>query len=181
MAIEKIENRLKTKKKTEELELQIQNEIEYISHVISVRRVSKTVEGGRRLRFSALVVVGNGDGLVSFAFGSASEVAQAVLKATNKAKKNLQYTKKININQNRTIYHDILHKFKAAELKLRYAKQGTGLKASNTVRAVLEAAGIKDIVAKCIRSSNPTVLVECTIQALQRCESNFNIKHRRGV
>lgn len=139
-----------------------QQEPEIFEKLINVNRVAKVVKGGKRLRFSALVVVGNGQGRVGMGLGKAGEVAQAIQKAGVVARKNMSEV----ILEGNTIPCEALMKFGAAKVLLKPAVPGTGLIAGATVRAVMECAGVKDAVTKSLGSSNPINLVKATILAL---------------
>jgi small subunit ribosomal protein S5 len=132
--------------------------------IVNIGRVTKVVKGGRRFRFTALVVVGDRNGTVGYGYGKAKEVPDAIKKAVDDAFKNLV---KINLKGS-TIAHDIEHKFNASRIVLRPASEGTGAIAGGAARPVIELAGIKDIIAKSIGSNNPNNLVRATIQALTR-------------
>ncbi len=132
--------------------------------VVNIGRVTKVVKGGRRFRFTALVVIGDKNGTVGYGYGKAKEVPDAIKKAVDDAFKNLV---KVNI-KGTTISHDVEHKYKACRIVLRPASEGTGAIAGGAARPVIELAGIKDIIAKSIGSNNPNNLVRCTIEALTR-------------
>ena len=132
--------------------------------IVNIGRVTKVVKGGRRFRFTALVVVGNKNGIVGFGTGKAKEVPDAIKKAIDDAFKSLI---KINIHGS-TIAHDIEHKYNASKILLKPASEGTGLIAGGAARPVLELAGIKDIIAKSLGSNNPNNLVQATVEALAR-------------
>ena len=149
---------------------------ELIERIIMINRVTKVTKGGKKLRFSALVVVGDGKGKVGFGLGKAPEVPDAIRKAIEKAKKNM-----IDIPITRgTIPHTIMTKFSSTKILLKPAKSGTGVIAGSTVRAIMDAAGITDIVTKCIGSSNPHNLVKATFKALSQLQSIEYVAKKRG-
>ncbi len=132
--------------------------------VVDIGRVVKVVKGGRNFRFTALVVVGNKNGMVGFGTGKAKEVPDAMRKATDEAYKNL-----VNVNlKGTTIAHDIEHKFCSSKILLKPASEGTGVIAGGSARPVIELAGIKDILTKSLGSNNPNNLVRATFEALTR-------------
>ena len=139
-------------------------DIEIIERLISVNRVTKTVKGGKKMSFTVLVVVGNKNGSVGYGKGNAAEVSEAKNKAFESAKKNMI---KISLKESRTIHHDITSRFCAAKVHLRSAPSGTGVIAGGPMRAVFECAGIQDIVAKSIGTSNPYNLVAATFVAIK--------------
>ena len=144
--------------------------------VVAINRVSKTVKGGRIMKFSALVVVGDGNGIVGFGIGKSGEVPDAIRKAIQDAKKNL-----IRISlRGTTIPHEIVGKFGAGEVLMRPAAAGTGVIAGGPVRAVVEIAGIKDIRTKSLRSNNPYNVVRATVNGLANVRSAETVAALRG-
>ena len=140
------------------------NREDFQEAIVKIGRVTKVVKGGRRFRFTALVVVGDKNGTVGFGTGKAKEVPDAIKKALDDAFKSLV---KVNINGT-TINHDIEHKYNASKILLKPASEGTGLIAGGAARPVLELAGVKDIIAKSLGSNNPNNLVQATVEALAR-------------
>ena len=140
------------------------NREEFEESIVNIGRVTKVVKGGRRFRFTALIVVGNKKGTVGYGVGKAKEVPDAIKKAVDSAFKNLT-TVKI---KGSTIAHDIEHKFNASRILLKPASEGTGVIAGGSARPVLELAGIQDILTKSIGSNNPNTLVRATVEALAR-------------
>ena len=152
-------------------------EIAYIEKLVAINRVAKVVKGGKRFSFSALVVVGDGKGRVGFAMGKAKEVADAVKKAFEKAKKSMV---RIPLREGRTLHHDVTGRFGAGRVVLRSAVSGTGIIAGGAMRAVFEALGIQDVVSKCIGSANPHNMVRATFDALRSTVSPRYIAAKRG-
>ena len=149
---------------------------EYKETVVAINRVSKTVKGGRVMKFAALVVVGDGKGTVGFGTGKAGEVPDAIRKGIEDAKKNLV---KISLKGS-TIPHEVIGKFGAGEVLMKPAAPGTGIIAGGTVRAVVEAAGIKDIRAKALRSNNPYNVVNATMCGLKQLRTAEEAAATRG-
>jgi small subunit ribosomal protein S5 len=140
------------------------NREDFQEAIVKIGRVTKVVKGGRRFRFTALVVVGDKNGTVGFGMGKAKEVPDAIKKALDDAFKSLV---KVNIHGT-TIAHDIEHKYNASKILLKPASEGTGLIAGGAARPVLELSGVKDIIAKSLGSNNPNNLVQATVEALAR-------------
>ena len=149
---------------------------ELIEKVVYLNRVSKTVKGGRVMKFSALVVVGDGKGTVGYGLGKAAEVSEAILKGITDAKKNM--TKVALVDG--TIPHEVIGIFGAGKVLLKPAPEGTGVIAGGAVRAVMEAVGIKNIAAKCLRSNNPQNVVKATMVGLESLRTAEQIAQIRG-
>nr|WP_317127737.1 30S ribosomal protein S5 [Mangrovibacterium diazotrophicum] len=152
-------------------------DIELKDRLVAINRVTKVTKGGRTFSFSAIVVVGNEDGIVGWGLGKASEVTAAIAKGVDAAKKNLV---KIPINKG-TIPHEQVAKFGGANVFLKPASHGTGVKAGGAMRAVLESVGVHDILAKSKGSSNPHNLVKATFNALLEMRDAYTVAQHRGV
>ena len=151
---------------------------EFVEKLVSINRVAKVVKGGRRFSFAALVVVGDGNGMVGHGKGKAKEVPEAIKKATDEAKSNMI---RVPLRHGRTLHHDIKGRFDSGKVYLRSAPSGTGVIAGGPMRAVFEALGIQDIVAKSVGSSNPHNMVRATFEALKSSSSPKIIAMRRGL
>ena len=149
---------------------------EFIEKVVSLNRVSKTVKGGRVMKFSALCVVGDGKGRGGFGLGKASEVSEAIRKGLEDAKKNITA---ITLTGT-TIPHEVIGEFGAGRVLLKPAPEGTGVIAGGAVRAVVEAAGIKNIRTKCLRTNNPANVVAATMEGLKSLRDAAQVAAVRG-
>jgi len=150
---------------------------ELIERLVAVNRVSKTVKGGRRMGFAALVVVGDGRGRVGMGKGKSKEVPEAIKKATEEAKRQMV---RVPLREGRTLHHDVDARFGAGKVRIRSAEAGTGVIAGGPLRAVFEALGVQDVVAKSLGSANPYNMVRAAIDGLSGTESPRMIAARRG-
>ncbi len=154
-----------------------QREQEFEERVVTINRVTKVVKGGRRFRFSALVIVGDKKGRVGFGTGKANEVPDAIRKAVDNAKSNLVHVKMIN----GTIPHEIIGDFGAGEVFMRPASEGTGVIAGGAIRDVMELAGVTDVLTKCIGSRTPINMVRATFDALENLRTVDEVAELREL
>ena len=152
-------------------------ESEFVEKLVSINRVAKGVKGGRRFGFAALVVVGDGKGRVGHGAGKAREVPEAIRKATEQAKRTMV---RVPLREGRTLHHDLNGHFGAGQVVMRAAPAGTGIIAGGPMRAVFEALGVQDVVAKSIGTSNPHNMVKATLAALSSIVSPRVVAARRG-
>lgn len=151
---------------------------EFEERVVQINRISKTVKGGRRMRFSALVVVGDRKGRVGYGLAKANEVPDAIRKALEVAKKNV--IRVALVNNFKTIPHPVIGTYGAGEVVLRPAAEGTGVVAGGATRAILELAGVSDVIAKCVGSRTPINMVHATMVALQDLKTVNSVAKLRG-
>jgi small subunit ribosomal protein S5 len=150
---------------------------ELIEKLVGINRVSKVVKGGKRFAMAALVVIGDGKGRVGAGTGKAREVPEAIKKATDAAKRKMR---RFPLREGRTLHHDVKGRYGAGEVVLRAAPPGTGIIAGGPMRAVFEALGIQDIVAKSVGTSNPHNMIRATFAALSQVSSPRSVAMRRG-
>jgi small subunit ribosomal protein S5 len=150
---------------------------EFADRLVAINRVSKTVKGGKRFGFAALVVVGDQKGRVGFGKGKAKEVPEAIRKATEQAKRKMM---RVPLKEGRTLHHDIKGHHGAGKVTLRTAPQGTGIIAGGPMRAVFEMLGVQDVVAKSTGSQNPYAMIHATLDALRNQQSPRMVAQRRG-
>ena len=150
---------------------------EFADRLVAINRVSKTVKGGKRFGFAALVVVGDQKGRVGFGKGKAKEVPEAIRKATEQAKRNMM---RVPLKEGRTLHHDIKGHHGAGRVTLRTAPTGTGIIAGGPMRAVFEMLGVQDVVAKSPGSQNPYAMIHATLDALRQQQSPRMVAQRRG-
>jgi small subunit ribosomal protein S5 len=150
---------------------------EFVEKLVGINRVAKVVKGGRRFGFAAIVVVGDGKGRVGYGAGKAREVPEAIRKATEQARRAMV---RIPLREGRTLHHDIIGRYGAGEVIVRAAKPGTGIIAGGPMRAIFEALGVQDVVAKSVGTSNPHNMIKATFHALNRSVSPRSVAARRG-
>lgn len=151
---------------------------EFVDKLVHINRVAKVVKGGRRFGFAALVIVGDGRGRVGFGSGKAREVPEAIRKATEQARKTMI---RVPLREGRTLHHDIKGHFGAGRVMMRAAPPGTGIIAGGPTRAVFEALGVQDIVAKSIGTSNPYNMIKAAFDGLKNSQSPRMVASRRGL
>ncbi|MGO8916947.1 MAG: 30S ribosomal protein S5 [Stellaceae bacterium] len=150
---------------------------DFVEKLVGINRVAKVVKGGRRFGFAAIVVVGDGKGRVGYGAGKAREVPEAIRKATEQARRAMV---RVPLREGRTLHHDIIGRYGAGEVIVRAAKPGTGIIAGGPMRAIFEALGVQDVVAKSVGTSNPHNMIKATFRALARSVSPRSVAARRG-
>ena len=150
---------------------------EFIDKLVHINRVAKVVKGGRRFGFAALVVVGDQKGRVGFGHGKAREVPEAIRKATEKARNSMVH---VPLREGRTLHHDVVGRFGAGRVVVRAAPPGTGIIAGGPMRAVFEALGLHDVVAKAVGAANPHNMIKASLDALSKCVSPRLVAAKRG-
>lgn len=156
---------------------QEREEPEFMERLVGINRVAKTTKGGRNMGFAALMVVGDGKGRVGYGKGKAKEVPEAIRKATEAARRNMI---RVPLREGRTLHHDIKGRYGAGKVFMRSAPKGTGIIAGGPMRAVFEAVGVQDVVAKAIGSNNPYSMVNATFAGLKEMQSPRHIASRRN-
>lgn len=151
---------------------------ELVDKLVSINRVAKVVKGGRRFGFAALVVVGDGKGRVGYGSGKAKEVSDAMRKATDSAKKSMI---RVPLREGRTLHHDLYGRYGAGKVTIRTAPAGTGVIAGGPMRAVFEALGVQDVVAKSVGTSNPHNMLKATFKALEEMKAPRAVAAKRGM
>src|ERR1700733_2383716 len=152
-------------------------ESEFVEKLVGINRVAKVVKGGRRFGFAAIVIVGDGKGRVGHGSGKAREVPEAIRKATEQARRSMI---RVPLREGRTLHHDIVGHYGAGEVVVRAAPHGTGVIVGGPMRAIFEALGVQDVVAKSVGTSNPHNMIKATFQALDRSVSPRSVATRRG-
>ncbi len=152
-------------------------EPELIERLVGINRVAKVIKGGRRFAFAALMVIGDGKGRVGVGHGKAREVPEAIRKATDQAKRNMV---RVPLREGRTLHHDVKGNYGAGNVVLRTAPPGTGIIAGGPMRAIFEALGVQDVVAKAVGTNNPYNMVNATFDALENMQSPRQIAARRN-
>jgi small subunit ribosomal protein S5 len=150
---------------------------DFVEKLVGINRVAKVVKGGRRFGFAAIVVVGDSKGRVGYGAGKAREVPEAIRKATEQARRAMI---RVPLREGRTLHHDIIGRYGAGEVVVRAAPPGTGIIAGGPMRAIFEALGVHDVVAKSVGTSNPHNMIKATFQALTRSASPRSVAQRRG-